>query len=82
MRKPVLMPEIGVTDAKVSVWFAKPGDSVYAGDRLVEVLVDGATIAVSSPANGRLVEKSAFPDDAVTSGQILGAVEVAPDADS
>jgi 2-oxoglutarate dehydrogenase E2 component (dihydrolipoamide succinyltransferase)/2-oxoisovalerate dehydrogenase E2 component (dihydrolipoyl transacylase) len=49
---------------------------VYGGDRLVEVLVDGATFDVSSPATGRLVERRALPDDPVFPGQVLGTVEV------
>ena len=74
MRKPVLMPDLGAP-ATLSVWFASPGDAVYAGDRLVEVLVGGATFDVSSPVSGRLAEKSAWPDDALTPGQVLGVIE-------
>ena len=74
MRSPVLMPDLG-TSATLSVWFASPGDTVYAGDRLVEVLVGGATFDVLSPVSGRLAEKSAWPDDALTPGQVLGVIE-------
>ena len=74
MRSPVLMPELG-TPATLSVWFASPGDEVYAGDRLVEVLVAGATFDVPSPVTGRFVEKCAWPDDPLTPGQVLGLVE-------
>ena len=74
MRSPVLMPDLG-TPATLSVWFASPGDTVYAGDRLVEVLVSGATFDVPSPVSGRLAEKSAWPDDALTPGQVLGVIE-------
>jgi len=41
----------------------------------VEILADGATFDVSSPATGRLVEKLALPDDSLLSGQILGMIE-------
>ena len=74
MRSPVLMPDLG-TPATLSVWFASTGDAVYAGDRLVEVLVGGATFDVPSPVSGRLAEKSAWPDDALTPGQVLGVIE-------
>jgi len=80
MRRPVLMPDLG-TPATLSVWFAGPGDSVYAGDRLVEVLVGGATFDVPSPVSGRLAEKCAWPDDALAAGQVLGIIEEEKSAD-
>ncbi len=75
MRKPVTMPEIGAPAAAVSVWFVAPGERVYAGDRLVEVLIAGATIDVSAPVSGRLLEKTVLPDERVTPGQVLGFIE-------
>ena len=75
MRRPIILPDLGVRSAVLSVWFVNPGDRVYAGDRLVEILADGATFDVSSPATGRLVEKLALPDDSLHSGQILGRVQ-------
>ena len=50
MRKPILLPELGAGPAVLSVWFAEPGETVFEGDRLVEVLVAGATFDVSAPA--------------------------------
>lgn len=60
----------------LSAWFADPGDPVYEGDRLVEVLVGGATFDVSSPATGRLARKQARPKERLAPGQVLGFVEV------
>jgi pyruvate/2-oxoglutarate dehydrogenase complex dihydrolipoamide acyltransferase (E2) component len=77
MRTPVLMPDLGAP-ASLSLWFAVPGDAVFEGDRLVEVLVDGATFDVSAPATGRLVERLAWPRDLLTPGQVLGIVEDDP----
>jgi pyruvate/2-oxoglutarate dehydrogenase complex dihydrolipoamide acyltransferase (E2) component len=76
MRAEILLPELGAAPVVVSVWFADSGEAVYEGDRLVEVLLRGATFDVSSPATGRLVEKLALPDDPVLPGQVLGIVEV------
>ncbi|MFO0809559.1 MAG: hypothetical protein U0746_13120, partial [Gemmataceae bacterium] len=59
---------------RVSVWFADPSDLVYEGDRLVEVLVGGATFDVSAPATGRLVAKLALPGDVVAPEQVLGTL--------
>jgi pyruvate/2-oxoglutarate dehydrogenase complex dihydrolipoamide acyltransferase (E2) component len=74
MRRPVVMPDLG-TPAVLSVWFADPGDAVYAGDRLVEVLAGGATFDVTSPVTGRLTEKCAYPEDPLSPGQVLGMVD-------
>ena len=60
---------------RLTLWFAAPGDDVFAGDRLAEVLVAGASFDVSSPATGRLLEQHARPRDVVTAGQVLGVVE-------
>lgn len=77
MRKPIVVPELGVSSAVLSVWFVNPGEQVYAGDRVVELLVAGATFDVASPATGHFVEKLALPDDSLVAGQVLGMMEEA-----
>jgi pyruvate/2-oxoglutarate dehydrogenase complex dihydrolipoamide acyltransferase (E2) component len=72
MPTPILLPELGAAPVVLSVWFAGVGDRVYEGDRLVEVLVNGATFDVPAPATGRLTEKRAYPDDRLSTGQTLG----------
>ena len=81
MPSEIIMPNVGADTIALSAWFAEPGETVFEGDRLVEVLVSGATFDVSSPATGRLLEKLALPDDPVLPGQVLGVVEVAKPAD-
>jgi pyruvate/2-oxoglutarate dehydrogenase complex dihydrolipoamide acyltransferase (E2) component len=76
MRAEILLPEVGKAPLVLSVWFADLGDLVFEGDRLVEVLADGATFDVPAPATGRLVEKRALPDDPLQPRQVLGTVEV------
>ncbi|MBY0523763.1 MAG: hypothetical protein K2R98_10215 [Gemmataceae bacterium] len=76
MQATIILPELGAAAAVLSVWFADAGDVVYEGDRLVEVLVRGATFDVSAPATGRLAEKRAWPNDSLQTGQVLGVVEV------
>jgi len=75
MRKPIILPDLGASAAVLSVWFVDSGDPVYAGDRLVEILVDGATFDVLSPVTGRFAQRLALPDDALSPGQTLGTVE-------
>ena len=75
MQTPVILPELGLDPEQalaVSAWFAAPGDVVFEGDRLVEVLTLGATFDVPAPVNGRLAAIVAYPDDSLQPGQILG----------
>ncbi len=74
MRSPILMPEVGDHPA-VNLWFVEPGETVYIGDRLVELLVEGATFDVSSPVDGRLAERTARPGEQPAPGQVLGWIE-------
>jgi dihydrolipoamide dehydrogenase len=83
MPTPVTLPDLGLEPEQtvgVSAWFAAPGDVVFEGDRLVEVLTLGATFDVPAPANGRLSAIIAYPDDPVHSGQVLGWIDDADDA--
>ena len=78
MRAQITLPELGLPGhlrVTLSVWYAQPGDFVFEGDRLVEVLTDGATFDVPSPATGRLAERLAYPRDVLRVGQVLGVVE-------
>jgi 2-oxoglutarate dehydrogenase E2 component (dihydrolipoamide succinyltransferase) len=74
MAAQIILPDLGSAPVVLSVWFADLGDSVYEGDRIVEVLVDGATFDVPSPATGILAEKLAWTDDRLNAGQVLGVV--------
>ena len=74
MRTEILLPDLGAAPVVLSAWLADAGEEVYEGDRLVEVLVNGATFDVPAPVSGRLVEKRAHPDQPITVGQVLGYV--------
>jgi 2-oxoglutarate dehydrogenase E2 component (dihydrolipoamide succinyltransferase)/2-oxoisovalerate dehydrogenase E2 component (dihydrolipoyl transacylase) len=80
MRAPILLPELGAAPLVLSVWLADVGDTVYEGDRLVEVLAGGATFDVAAPATGRLSEKRVLPDDPLQPGQVLGAIDTSGSA--
>jgi pyruvate/2-oxoglutarate dehydrogenase complex dihydrolipoamide acyltransferase (E2) component len=75
MPVPITMPELGMPRATLSLWFAEPGELVYEGDRLVEILAGPATFDVSAPATGRLLERFALANDPVSAGQVLGTLE-------
>lgn len=74
-RVPITVPELGDPRAVFSLWYVRPGDRVFEGDRVAELLIPGATFDVPAPATGRLVERSVLPNDTVTPGQVLGAIE-------
>ncbi len=72
---PLLVPELKASPLRLSVWFVEEGEEVFVGDRLVELLVEGATFDVVAPVYGRLEEKLAWPDLVLFPGQILGYIE-------
>ncbi len=74
MRSPIVVPNLGTPELVVSVWYVKPGEAVYEGDRVVELLLGGATFEIAAPCSGTLTEQSARPDDCVTVGQVVGYI--------
>ena len=79
MPVPIAMPDVGTERATVSLWFVNAGETVYAGDRIVEILIPGATFDVPAPVSGRLLDRSVFPGDSLEPGQTLGHLEPDPD---
>jgi pyruvate/2-oxoglutarate dehydrogenase complex dihydrolipoamide acyltransferase (E2) component len=78
----VILPDLGTgpdVPIVVSYWFAARGDSVWEGERLVEVLVGPATFDVPSPVSGRLAEIRGREDDRVEPGAVLGLIATADD---
>ncbi|MHB1425309.1 MAG: biotin/lipoyl-containing protein [Gemmataceae bacterium] len=75
MLLPTVLPDLGAAPVRLSLWFSRPGDVVFEGNRLVEVVVADATFDASAPANGRLIERRAWPRDLLTAGQVLGVME-------
>jgi pyruvate/2-oxoglutarate dehydrogenase complex dihydrolipoamide acyltransferase (E2) component len=80
MRVPVRLQDLGDGPLRFGLWLVEPGEPVFEGDRLAEVLLPGAAIDVSSPVTGTLVERTVYPREAVSSGQVLGYVEAEDDA--
>jgi pyruvate/2-oxoglutarate dehydrogenase complex dihydrolipoamide acyltransferase (E2) component len=75
MRTPVVLPDLGASPVRFGLWLAGPGEPVFEGDHVAEVVAAGATFDVSAPATGRLVERHAWPRDPLTPGQVLGVIE-------
>lgn len=62
------------SDARAATWMVELGEEFSAGDRLLELEVDGATVRIVSPAAGKLGEIWVEEDDAVEPGQLLAVV--------
>ncbi len=78
----VILPDLGTgpnVPIVVSHWYARKGDEVWEGDRLVEVLVGPATFDVPAPVSGRLAVIRGREDDRVAPGDVLGLVAAAGD---
>ncbi len=70
----IVVPEVGesIVDARVAKWLRKEGDSVAAGDALVELETDKIDIEVPSPSAG-VIKSIAHSDGAdVKVGDVLG----------
>ena len=74
-RAAITLPDLGTERVTFSLWYVLPGDRVYEGDRVAEVLIPGATFDVSAPTSGVLVERTALPNDPPTPGQVLGIIQ-------
>ena len=72
----VLVPDLGSTEpVRVSAWLVEAGETVRAGDRLVELLLPGLTCDVAAPATGRLLTQTVPLNAAVSVGDVLGRIE-------
>jgi pyruvate/2-oxoglutarate dehydrogenase complex dihydrolipoamide acyltransferase (E2) component len=76
---PITLPDLGSDAVVLSVWYVRPGERVYEGDRLVEVLIPGATFDVPAPVTGTVRDRLALPNDRLAAGQVLGTID--PDRD-
>jgi pyruvate/2-oxoglutarate dehydrogenase complex dihydrolipoamide acyltransferase (E2) component len=75
MRSPLHVPELRAGKVRLSLWFAQVGETLRRGERLVELVVDGATFEVTAPVDGTLVERHARVDEVLRTGQLLGVLE-------
>lgn len=72
----VRVPALGesVTEATVSTWFKKPGDSVAVDEMLCELETDKVSVEVPSPVAGALGEIVASEGDTVGVGALLATI--------
>ncbi len=73
----IRLPEIAGRDSEITItkWHADAGDSVSAGDDLLEVVADKATFDVPSPCSGKIKDIIKKEGDIVFAGEIISEIE-------
>jgi len=74
---PIIMPQLGESIAEASIinFLVKPGDTVEAGQDLIEVETNKANMNVTSPCRGRIAQITARLNESYTVGAVLGQIE-------
>ena len=72
----VIMPALGMAQetGRIVAWLKKPGDAVRAGEPLMEVETDKATVEVEAQEDGRLGDLRAAEGDDVPVGSVVAVI--------
>ena len=72
------LPDIGegVTEGEIVSWLIKPGDIVKEDQPMIEVMTDKATVTITSPKAGRVVETVGTPGTVVAVHSVLVVFEL------
>ena len=76
MSEKILVPVLGesITEATVSKWLKKQGDSVIADEAVVELETDKVNLEVPASTHGVIAEINANEGDTVEVGAVLGVI--------
>ena len=76
MSEKILVPVLGesITEATVTKWLKKKGDSVVADEAVVELETDKVNLEVPAPASGVISEINSKDGDTVEVGTVLGMI--------
>ena len=76
MSEKILVPTLGesITEATVSKWLKREGETVEADEAIVELETDKVNLEVPSPISGILLEISFRDGDTVEVGAVLGSI--------
>ena len=74
---PIIMPQLGesIAEAAVIQFLVHPGDRIEAGQDLIEVETNKASMTVTAPCAGRLENFSAQLHESYVVGAVLGQIE-------
>ncbi len=67
------LPDVGegTAEAEIVAWHVAPGDTVEEDQPLVDVMTDKATVEITSPVAGRVVERRGEPGEMFAVGGVL-----------
>ena len=76
MAQNIVVPALGesITEATITKWLKKKGDSVNSDEPLVELETDKVNIEVPSPITGVISEINSKDGETVQVGSILGSI--------
>jgi len=74
---PIIMPQLGesIAEAAIINYLVQPGATIEAGQDLIEVETNKATMTVTAPCAGRVVKFSAQLNESYIVGAVLGQIE-------
>jgi pyruvate/2-oxoglutarate dehydrogenase complex dihydrolipoamide acyltransferase (E2) component len=77
MPTPIKLPNLGAeaSEATIESWLVAVGDTVAAGDPVVAIETEKATVEIESPVSGTLVEITVPAGGVAPVGGTLGMVE-------
>jgi pyruvate/2-oxoglutarate dehydrogenase complex dihydrolipoamide acyltransferase (E2) component len=77
----IIMPQLGesIAEAAIINFLVQPGDQVEAGQDLIEVETNKASMTVSSPCGGRIQNFSAQLHESYAVGAMLGQIDATAD---
>jgi pyruvate/2-oxoglutarate dehydrogenase complex dihydrolipoamide acyltransferase (E2) component len=67
--------DLTITEATVVKWLKQPGQTVRAGEEVVEMETDKAVVPIESPADGTLAEILVSEGTTVKLGQQLATIQ-------
>jgi pyruvate/2-oxoglutarate dehydrogenase complex dihydrolipoamide acyltransferase (E2) component len=81
MAHEVIMPALGMAQdtGLIVSWLKQPGDAVKAGDPIMEVETDKATMEVEAQADGYLTDVRAAAGDDVPVGDVVALISDSPE---
>jgi pyruvate dehydrogenase E2 component (dihydrolipoamide acetyltransferase) len=77
------LPDIGegVTEGEIVSWLVRPGDPVTFDQPIVEIMTDKATVTITAPKAGTVVETNGKVGDAIPVHAVLVVFELEPGAE-